>query len=80
MDSFNKSNLQNIKNIFEERTGVELESKHKTVHHPIKRIALTAAVLTCVLTLTGFAVAATLGVGDILKSFFSDRQKNSLSS
>lgn len=29
MDSFNKTNLQNIKDIFEEKTGVALETRRR---------------------------------------------------
>lgn len=56
MDSFNKTNLQNIKNIFEEKTGVDLDvGRHH--RHPIKSAMLVAAVLVCSLTMTAFAVS-----------------------
>ena len=54
MDSFNKTNLQNIKDIFEEKTGVALETRRR--YKPIRAAMLIAAVLVCSLTLTAFAV------------------------
>ena len=55
MNSFHKSNLQNIKKVFEEKTGVELE------HTPVRRSSMhtwvvIAAVLVCCLTMMAFAV------------------------
>ena len=41
MNSFRKSNLQNIKNIFEEKTGVELESA-PVWRYPIKKYVVIA--------------------------------------
>lgn len=55
MDSFNKTNLQNIKDIFEEKTGVALETRRR--RQPIKAAMLVAAVLVCSLTMTAFAVS-----------------------
>ena len=55
MDSFNKTNLQNIKDIFEEKTGVALETRHR--RQPIRVAMLVAAVLVCSLTMTAFAVS-----------------------
>ena len=54
MDSFHQINLQNIKDIFEEKTGVALETRRR--HHPIRTVMLVAAVLACSLTMTAFAV------------------------
>lgn len=56
MDSFNRTNLQNIKNIFEEKTGVDLDAGQRH-HHPIKAAMLVAAVLVCSLTMTAFAAS-----------------------
>jgi len=53
MDSFNKTNLQNIKDIFEEKTGVALETRRR--RRPVKAAMLVAAVLVCSLTMTAFA-------------------------
>lgn len=50
-----------------------------TVRRPVRRIILIAAVLICFFTLTCCAVAATIGVGDLFKSYFSSRQESSLS-
>ena len=50
MDSFNKTNLQNIKDIFEEKTGVALETRRR--RQPIRAAMLVAAVLVCSLTMT----------------------------
>ncbi len=55
MNSFHKSNLQNIKNVFEEKTGVELE--HTPVrHHLIHKWMVVVAVLVCSFTMMAFAV------------------------
>lgn len=51
MDSFNKTNLQNIKDIFEEKTGVALETRRR--RQPIRAAMLVAAVLVCSLTMHG---------------------------
>ena len=56
MNSFRKSNLQNIKNIFEEKTGVELESA-PVWRYPIKKYVVIAAVLVCSFTMTAFAAS-----------------------
>lgn len=53
MDSFHKANLQNIKNIFEEKTGVDLDVRQH--RHPMKAAILVTAILLCSLTMTGFA-------------------------
>ena len=55
MDSFNKTNLQNIKDIFEEKTGVAFETRRR--RQPIRAAMLVAAVLVCSLTMTAFAVS-----------------------
>ena len=55
MDSFNKTNLQNIKGIFEEKTGVALETQRR--RQPVRAAILAAAVLVCSLTMTAFAVS-----------------------
>lgn len=54
MDSFNKTNLQNIKDIFEEKTGVVLKARRR---QPIKAAVLVAAVLVCCLSMTAFAIS-----------------------
>ena len=54
MSSFSKTNLQNIKDIFEKKTGVELVSRRR---RPIRVSVLMAAVLVCSLTMTAFAVS-----------------------
>ena len=54
MSSFSKTNLQNIKDIFEEKTGVELVSRRR---RPIGVSVLVAAVMVCCLTMTAFAVS-----------------------
>lgn len=52
MDPFNKANLQNIKNIFEEKTGVDLNVRQH--RHPMKTVMLVTAILLCILTMTAF--------------------------
>lgn len=56
MDSFNKANLQNIKDIFEEKTGVDLGARQYR-RRPMKSAMLVAAVLICSLTMTAFAAS-----------------------
>lgn len=55
MDSFNKTSLQNIKNIFEEKTGVNLAARQH--RHPLKMAAAAAAVMVCCLSTTAFTVS-----------------------
>ena len=67
MVSFNKTNLQNIKDIFEEKTGVALETRRR--RQPIRAAMLVAAVLVCSLTMTAFAVSLFSSLsGDELRS------------
>lgn len=56
MDSFNQTNLQHIKNIFEEKTGIELNTRPRH-RRPVKAAISVAAVLVCTLTMTAFAVS-----------------------
>lgn len=53
MDSFNKANLQNIKHIFEEKTGVDLDVRQH--RHPGKAVMLVTAIFLFSLTMTAFA-------------------------
>ncbi|WP_312636638.1 hypothetical protein [Oscillibacter sp.] len=53
--SFSKTNLQNIKGIFEEKTGVELPSR-RTLRRPVRAAVILAAALVCCFSLTAFAV------------------------
>lgn len=53
MDTFNKTSLQNILNIFEQRTGVKPEIR--TSHRYFVRIAAAAAFLVCSLSITAFS-------------------------
>ena len=53
MTEFRKENLENIKNIFEEKTGVELPERRRA-HRPVK-IALVLAALIACLSVTTFA-------------------------
>lgn len=57
MDSFNRTNLQHIKNIFEEKTGVALNTRPQHRRRPVKAAILVAAALVCSLTMTAFAVS-----------------------
>ena len=52
--SFNKTNLQNIKGIFEEKTGVELTPR-RAMRRPVKIMAISVAVIACCFMLTAFA-------------------------
>ncbi len=53
--SFRKRNLQNIKGIFEEKTGIALASQN-TTRRPVKAAVLLAAILACFLSLSAFAM------------------------
>lgn len=53
--SFSKTNLQNIKGIFEEKTGVELPSR-RTLRRPVRASVILAAALVCCFSLAAFAV------------------------
>ena len=77
MEMFRKRNLENIKTIFEEKTGVELETVQP--RRSTAKVVLLAAVLTCLFVLTGYATATSLGIDDALKDFFRERQKAPLS-
>ena len=52
MDSFKRTNLQNIKDIFEKRTGVDLDCGKSS--HPFKTAVIVAAVMLCCLSATAF--------------------------
>ena len=54
MDSFNRTNLQNIKDIFEKKTGVDLDGRKPFRH--VKTAMLTAVVIICCLSTTAYAV------------------------
>ncbi len=54
MDSFDKTNLQNIKNIFEEKTGVELDVRQHR-GYSMKTAMIAAVILVCGFTVTAFA-------------------------
>lgn len=53
MSEFKKENLENIKGIFEQRTGVSLP-KRRRIRRPVKLALVLAAVLLC-LSITAFA-------------------------
>ena len=52
MDSFKRTNLQNIKDIFEKRTGVDLDRGKS--FQPFKMAVIAAAVILCCLSATAF--------------------------
>lgn len=76
MDRFSKKHLQNIRDIFEKKTGVSLEEPPRSIT-PVVRVVMVAAVLSCLLTCC--AVASSLGVGDSFKRFFGNGQDKPLS-
>ena len=55
MDSFNRANLQNIRNIFEKKTGVDLGNGKS--FRPFKMVMVTAVMMICCLSTTAFAVS-----------------------
>lgn len=62
MDSFNRTNLQNIKDIFEEKTGIDLDRRKS---FPLFRMAMvTAVVIICCLGTTAFAVSLFSSLSD----------------
>lgn len=76
MTRFGKDNLQNIKDIFEEKTGAVLEQTPR--HRPLGRALLVAAVLTVLLSLTCVA-AAELNIGALFGQIFRGQQETALS-
>lgn len=54
MSRMTKQNLQNIQNLFEEKTGVELGKKKHTTHMPLKKAAVMAAAAALCFALAGF--------------------------
>ena len=55
MGSFNRNHLKNIRDIFENKTGVELSS-HKSVRHSFRTGMVLIAVFVCFFTITAFAM------------------------
>lgn len=53
MDSFNRTNLQHIKDIFEQKTGVPLRAR--TRRYPVRMLLVAAAMAVCSLTMMAFA-------------------------
>lgn len=49
--------MHNIKNIFEEKTGVKLETV-STWHYPLKKYMVIAAMLVCSFTMMGFTISS----------------------
>ena len=54
MNSFNRDNLNQIKHIFEERTGVKLAAR-KSLRRPVY-VGAALAVIACCFTITGYAM------------------------
>ena len=77
MTRFKKDNLQNIKDIFEEKTGAVLEQAPS--RRPVERVLLAAAVLTALLSLTCVA-AAELDIGTLFGQIFQGQQDAPISS
>ena len=77
MTRLKKDNLQNIKDIFEEKTGAVLEQAPS--RRPVGRVLLAAAVLTALLSLTCVA-AAELDIGTLFGQIFRGQQDAPISS
>ena len=77
MDTFNTTHLQNIKTIFEEKTGTELQRSGR-IRSGRRTLAL-AAVIGCVAALTCCAAAATFDVGGLFKLVFGRWQDHPVS-
>lgn len=56
MEAFNQTNLQNIKGIFEEKTGVNLTLSHHHFHVSKIAVAVVAAIVCC-FSMTAFAIS-----------------------
>ena len=56
MSTFRRENLDHIKNIFQEKTGVELTHR-RSVGRTVRVIAVVAAVIACC-TITALAAAS----------------------
>lgn len=78
MESYDKTRLQNIRTIFEEKTGVILR-ENRAVPRPARRTAVLAAVLAGVLALTCCAAAAAFDAGGLFKMLFGRWQDNPVS-
>lgn len=80
MNLLNQDNLNNIKGIFEAKTGVELTTR-KSVRRPISATVALVAAITCCLTMTAFA-ANYFSDGAILRYFqfgaFGENHENEL--
>lgn len=79
MRKFQPSNLENIQQLFTEKTGVALHISRKTTLIPAKRVLILATIVTTFLALTCFALAEELKDTDILANFFFRRQDATLS-
>lgn len=77
MDTFNTTHLQNIKTIFEEKTGTVLQRPGR-IRSGRRALAL-AAVIGCVAALTCCAAAATFDVGGLFKLVFGRWQDHPVS-
>lgn len=65
MNSFNKTNLQNIKDIFEEKTGVKLNSRPR--RHSFRMAAAAVAIMVCCFgtTTLAFSMFSSLSEDDL---------------
>ena len=75
--SFNKSKRQNIKRIFEEKTGVDLTSR-RTMRSPAAITAVLAVVLVCFLSLSAFAFGVFSSLAGDELSFSATYEGNGL--
>ncbi len=55
MESFNKKNLQNIKDIFQEKTGVDPDTGSCRRSRPVRLAVVMVAMVVCCLGMTAFA-------------------------
>ena len=55
MEKFNTKHLENIQTIFEDKTGVNIKSKHNYVNRNAKQLVVLATMLVCFLSLSAFA-------------------------
>lgn len=77
MNHFNRTHLQNIKVIFEEKTGVEMQSPRNV--RSGRRVLVLATVIGCLTALTCYAAAATFDASALFKLVFGRWQENPVS-
>jgi len=80
MEKYSRNNLNNIKNIFEEKTGVPLEKSVYLSYKSFKSLTVSIIIIISLFIFTcGYVVASVFDVNDNIKNFFMSYQKDPLS-